>query len=106
VLVQDEGLAHHCTEAIAEFRDLRRKDAPKRVGVSKPVFGGQGLVRGPAKRKGALEDDERRAELAADFGEMVVDSLGKEVDRLEAALFERFPRLRHVALESDWNPDD
>lgn len=59
-----------------------------------------------AERKGALADDERREELAGDFGEMVVDSLGKEVDRLEAALFERFPLLRHVALESDWNPDD
>lgn len=43
---------------------------------------------------------------AADFGEQLLDELGREVDRIEADLRERFPRLRHVALESDWNPDD
>jgi zinc transporter 9 len=46
------------------------------------------------------------ARFAADFGERLLDELGREVDRIEASLFEKFPRLRHVALESDWNPDD
>ncbi len=53
-----------------------------------------------------LDDPEQRAEMAGEFGERLLDELGKEVDRIEAALLERFPRLRHVTLESDWNPDD
>jgi zinc transporter 9 len=44
--------------------------------------------------------------IASDLGEALLDSLGKEVDRLEAELMERYPRLRHISLESDWNPDD
>lgn len=43
---------------------------------------------------------------AADLGEKILDELGREVDRIEAGLFAKFPRLRHVALESDWSPDD
>jgi zinc transporter 9 len=53
-----------------------------------------------------LDDPGERERFAAEFGEMLIDELGKEVDRIEAGLRERFPRLRDVALESDWNPED
>lgn len=52
---------------------------------------------------GAAADDHER--FAAEFGERVLDLLGKEVDRIEAALRERFPKLNEIALESDWSPD-
>ena len=38
---------------------------------------------------------------AADFGELIVDELGREVDRIEAKLGERFPKLEYVDLEAD-----
>lgn len=44
---------------------------------------------------------ERVDELASHFGEHMFDTLSAEVDRIEAALRERFPRLAHVDLESD-----
>ena len=59
-----------------------------------------------AEHRFDIDDRAEREDFAAEFGEALLDELGKEVDRIEAALFVRFPRLRHVALESDWNPDD
>ncbi len=53
-----------------------------------------------------LEDDAEREQFLEDFGEVLLDALGREVDRIEAELFERYPRLRNVTLESDWLPDD
>ncbi|MCX4239894.1 cation diffusion facilitator family transporter [Paraliomyxa miuraensis] len=53
------------------------------------------------ERHGQLQDDEARERFAADFGEQIVDELGREVDRIEAKLVERFPRLKYVDLEAD-----
>lgn len=44
--------------------------------------------------------------LAAEFGERMLDSLGQEIDRIEAEIVERFPQLRHLDLESHWRPGD
>jgi zinc transporter 9 len=40
---------------------------------------------------------------ASRFGERMLDALSAEIDRIEAELRERFPRLAHVDLESDDN---
>ena len=45
------------------------------------------------------------ATLAAEFGEKMLDSLGREVDRIEAGIVRRFPQLRYLDLESHWVPD-
>lgn len=38
---------------------------------------------------------------AEELGERVLDSLAHEIDRLEVALQQKFPRIRHVDFESD-----
>lgn len=38
---------------------------------------------------------------AEDFGREVLERVGREVDRLEAELAERFPALRFIELEAD-----
>lgn len=53
-----------------------------------------------------IDSGKPTAQIAEEFGEHLMDALGKEVDRLEQELMERYPRLRHISLESDWNPDD
>ena len=53
-----------------------------------------------------LKNDADYEEFAAAYGEHLLDGLGREVDRIEAELRKRFPKLRDVSLESDWNPDD
>jgi zinc transporter 9 len=53
------------------------------------------------ERAGELEDAEGRRRFAEDFGERMLDELALEVDRIEAELAERFPRLKYVDLEAD-----
>ena len=49
----------------------------------------------------SLRDPEQREAFAAQFGEELLDELGREVDRIEAELIERHPRLAYVDLEAD-----
>lgn len=53
------------------------------------------------ERHEELGDADDRERFAADFGEQLVDELGREVDRIEAKLEEKFPRLKYVDLEAD-----
>ncbi len=48
-----------------------------------------------------LGSSEQRRAFARDFGEQLLDELAREVDRMEAELVERFPRLKYVDLEAD-----
>ena len=48
-----------------------------------------------------LHDEAAREKFAADFGEQLLDELGREVDRIEAQLGEKYPRLKYVDLEAD-----
>ncbi|MCG8588830.1 MAG: cation diffusion facilitator family transporter [Proteobacteria bacterium] len=48
-----------------------------------------------------LASDEDHADFAAEFGERLMRALGEEVDRIEAELQTRFPRIRDIDLESD-----
>lgn len=52
-------------------------------------------------RSGDLGDAAACSEFAKDFGEQLLDELAREVDRMEAELAERFPRLKYVDLEAD-----
>jgi zinc transporter 9 len=54
-----------------------------------------------AERASGARSPDDWERFAADFGEHLLDDLGREVDRIEAELEQRFPRLRHVDLESD-----
>ena len=38
---------------------------------------------------------------AEEFGEQILDALGREVDRIESVLVKEFPRVRHVDIEAD-----
>jgi zinc transporter 9 len=49
---------------------------------------------------GATTAEEWEA-IAGELGEMLMDALGKDVDRVEKELVERFPRLRDIDLEAD-----
>lgn len=49
----------------------------------------------------ALRDPTQREAFAARFGEELLDELGREVDRIEAELVDRHPRLAYVDLEAD-----
>ena len=49
----------------------------------------------------AATDEATADAIVADLGEALLDGLGHEVNRLEAALRERFPELAHLDLESD-----
>lgn len=49
-------------------------------------------------------DEERAADVAGEFGELVLDTLAQEIDRIERELRKRFPQLAFVDLESDENP--
>lgn len=40
-------------------------------------------------------------EIAAEFGDRMMESLGDEVDRIEAELAERFPNMRDIDIEAD-----
>ncbi len=62
---------------------------------------GTRLVNLVHERHAELTDPEARERFAADFGEQLVDELGHEVDRIEAKLEEKFPRLKYVDLEAD-----
>lgn len=48
-----------------------------------------------------LGTPEERDRFARDFGDRLLDELAREVDRMEAELEERFPRLKYVDLEAD-----
>jgi zinc transporter 9 len=52
-------------------------------------------------RHETLQTPEERKAFARDFGEVLLDELAREVDRMEAELEERFPRLKYVDLEAD-----
>jgi zinc transporter 9 len=54
-----------------------------------------------AERASGARSPDDWERFAADFGEHLLDDLGREVDRIEAELQQRFPSLRHVDLESD-----
>lgn len=62
---------------------------------------GARMARMVHERHEQLGDAEDRERFAADFGEQLLDELGDEVDRIEAKLEERFPRLKYVDLEAD-----
>ncbi|MEX1361595.1 MAG: cation diffusion facilitator family transporter [Nannocystaceae bacterium] len=53
------------------------------------------------ERHAELGDERAREQFANDFGEQLIDELGREVDRIEAQLVERFPRIAYVDLEAD-----
>jgi zinc transporter 9 len=53
-----------------------------------------------------LGDDAAVEDFVTEFGERMLDSLGREVDRIEASVVAKFPRLRHLDLESDWRVGD
>ena len=46
-------------------------------------------------------DDAAWDRIAADFGEMLLNELGDEVDRIEAGIGAKFPEIHHVDLEAD-----
>jgi zinc transporter 9 len=48
-----------------------------------------------------LSDDATIEQFVADFGERMLDTLAKEVDRIEREIAREFPQLRHLDLESD-----
>jgi len=53
------------------------------------------------ERHETLATAEDRETFARDFGDKLLDELAREVDRMEAELEERFPRLKYVDLEAD-----
>ena len=53
------------------------------------------------ERYEGLTTPEDRDAFARDFGDKLLDELAREVDRMEAELVERFPRLKYVDLEAD-----
>ena len=53
------------------------------------------------ERAEGLTDEAARVQFAKDFGEELMDELGREIDRIEAQLAERFPRIVYVDLEAD-----
>ena len=53
------------------------------------------------ERWAELDTAQARETFAADFGEQLLDELGREVDRIEAELAERYPKLEYVDLEAD-----
>lgn len=62
---------------------------------------GARLAEFAAERRPNFDDPEAIRAFAADFGEKLLDELALEVDRIEAELGERFPRLKYVDLEAD-----
>jgi zinc transporter 9 len=54
-----------------------------------------------AERAGEIAEPAQCEELAADLGELVLEELAVEIDRIEAELKERHPELTHLALEAD-----
>ncbi|MBT8496329.1 MAG: cation diffusion facilitator family transporter [Deltaproteobacteria bacterium] len=50
---------------------------------------------------GLLDTPEGRKQVIGELGHRLSEALGDEVDRLEAALSERFPRIKHIDLEVD-----
>jgi zinc transporter 9 len=48
-----------------------------------------------------VKNAEQAGHFAREFGERMMQELGKEVDRIEHEMKERFPDIRHVDLETD-----
>jgi zinc transporter 9 len=57
-------------------------------------------------QRAKLSDDASLDAFALELGERVLDSLGREIDRIEREIAQRYPQLRHLDLEADWKPDD
>lgn len=53
------------------------------------------------ERWSAIASEADRDRLSEDFGERLLDELGREVDQIEAELAARFPQLEYVDLEAD-----
>lgn len=53
------------------------------------------------ERYTSMDTPEQREQFARDFGDRILDELATEVDRMEAELEVRFPRLKYVDLEAD-----
>lgn len=93
--------------AIEAVRSLRsRVVASDRFRIAADVdYDGRYLGRSHAEwaraRAESCHTEEDWRKFAAEFGERLMESLGDEVDRIEARLAERFPDLRHVDLEAD-----
>jgi zinc transporter 9 len=62
---------------------------------------GRALAPWVAEHLPPKDDPEAIARFAEAMGEEVVEALAKEIDRIEAELARRFPRLVHVDLEAD-----
>lgn len=67
---------------------------------------GEHLVWARAQISAAQTGETDVEAFVGEFGERMLDSLGREVDRIEAKIVEQFPQLRHLDLEADWAPDD
>ena len=62
---------------------------------------GEKLVEHVHARADGLADETSRVAFAKDFGGELMDELGREIDRIEAELADRFPRIVYVDLEAD-----
>ena len=51
--------------------------------------------------QGDLKSDEAYEKLAMEFGDRLLESLGDEVDRIEAKLSDKFPQLANIDIEAD-----
>lgn len=62
---------------------------------------GEKMVGTVHDRAETMGDADARVQFARDFGERLMDELGREIDRIEAELAKRFPRIVYVDLEAD-----
>jgi len=100
--------------SVTSVRDIKSRvvAADRFLFKAEVDYNGRYLAKGQlAWAKAQLADldttDERRVEaFVGEFGERLLDALGREVDRIEADVLERFPDLKHLDLESDWRPGD
>lgn len=53
------------------------------------------------ERAAAADGDGEWIEIAAEFGDRLMESLGDEVDRIETELAARFPKMRDIDIEAD-----
>lgn len=53
------------------------------------------------RERAAGAADDSWPEIAAEFGDRMMESLGDEVDRIESELVERFPKIRDIDIEAD-----
>jgi zinc transporter 9 len=49
--------------------------------------------------------EQEPTQIAAELGAKILESLAREIDRIEKELQAKFPKLKHLDLESDINPD-